>query len=216
MGRGPLHDHWRHACRYEHRLAGDHLAFQPGDYITTADANYGVTPWQHYSKGGSPQETLHAVPATIIGESERTLYGIGFWASGGPPLKGKLHVILDDTTDLKFERITGYEGNPPEPIKETIRLTSGKQFFGVVAPEGFTRFQLLEVEGVLEDQVLMWAADFTFAAITDPADTDKDFDVDTADLTAMFQNFTGAVGAAGGKTMMDGDTDMDGDVDTAT
>ena len=39
--------------------------------------------------------------------------------------------------------------------------------------------------------------------------------MDTADLTIMFQNFTGAVGGAGGKTMMDGDTDMDGDVDTA-
>ena len=55
---------------------------------------------------------------------------------------------------------------------------------------------------------------FAYTAVTyDPADTDKDGDVDTADLTTMFQNFTGAGGS--GKTMMDGDTDMDGDVDTA-
>ena len=135
-----------------------------GDFITTSDANSGVTPWHIYSKGGSPQEQLHAVPATIIGESSQTLYGIGMWVSGGPPTKGKLHLIIDDAATYKFERITGYENNDPqEPIKETIRLGSGKQFFGVVVPEGFTKFQLLETEGVLEDQVLMWGADFTFA-----------------------------------------------------
>lgn len=48
-----------------------------------------------------------------------------------------------------------------------------------------------------------------------PADTDHDYDVDTNDLVTMFQNFTGAVGAAGGKTSAQGDTDADGDVDTA-
>ena len=47
------------------------------------------------------------------------------------------------------------------------------------------------------------------------ADTDGDGDVDTLDITTMYQQFTGAIGAAGGKTMADGDTDGDGDVDTA-
>lgn len=140
-----------------------------GDFITTSDASSGVTPWHIYSKGGSPQEQLHAVPATIIGESAQPLYGIGMWVSGGPPAKGKLHLIIDDATTFKFERITGYQnGDPQEPIKETIRLQSGKQFFGVIVPAGFTKFQLLETEGVLEDQVLMWGADFTFAATPVP------------------------------------------------
>ena len=60
--------------------------------------------------------------------------------------------------------------------------------------------------------------ELTISAAFDPADTDQDGDVDTVDITTMFQNFTGAVGGAGGKTwtaMSDGDTDADGDVDTA-
>ena len=65
---------------------------------------------------------------------------------------------------MKFQRVTGFEnGDPEEPIKETIRLDSAKQLFGAVVPQGFNTFRLLEVEGVLEDQKLMWAADFTLA-----------------------------------------------------
>lgn len=141
-----------------------------GDFITTSDANSGVSPWHIYSKGGSPQEQFHAVPATIIGESSTMLYGMGFWVSGGPPGKGKLNLILNDTTVLKFQAVTGFDDNdPPEPLKETSRLTSAKQFYGVVVPEGFNKFQLLELDGVIEDQVLMWAADFTFAVdMNDP------------------------------------------------
>ena len=161
-----------------------------GDYITTADASSGVTPWHIYSKGGSPEESLHAVPATLIGESSSTLYGIGMWVSGGPPDKGVLHVILDDTLDLKFQRITGYDNNvPPEPIKETMRLSSAKQFYGVLAPDGFTKFQLLEVEGTLTDQVLMWAADFTFAEAPTPGDADGDRVVDAADYISWKRHF---------------------------
>jgi hypothetical protein len=156
-----------------------------GDYITTADSAYGVTEWNLYSKGGSPQEGLHAVPATIIGQSATTLYGIGMWVSGGPPGKGKLHLIIDDTYDLKFQQITGYEnGDPEEPMKETLRLTSGKQFFGAIVPQGFTKFQLLEVSGALEDQVLMWASDFIFAGPwtpTVPGDANGDGSVNLKD-----------------------------------
>ena len=45
-------------------------------------------------------------------------------------------------------------------------------------------------------------------------DIDRDYDVDTSDITTMFQNFTGSVGAAGGLTHKSGDIDADGDVDT--
>ncbi|MFN3166086.1 MAG: PEP-CTERM sorting domain-containing protein [Phycisphaeraceae bacterium] len=46
-----------------------------------------------------------------------------------------------------------------------------------------------------------------------PGDTDGDGDIDDADLGTAFANYTGPVGAAGGKTAADGDTDGDGDVD---
>ncbi len=132
-----------------------------GDHLSLSDAGGGASPWLIYSKGGSPQESLHAVPATIFGESTRTLYGIGMWVNGN---KGKMHLILDDTLDLKFVRIVGYDTNdPPEPFKETIGLSNTPQFFGVMVPDGFTKFQLLEVDGTLEDQALMWASNFTFA-----------------------------------------------------
>jgi hypothetical protein len=180
-----------------------------GDYITTADSAYGVTPWNLYSKGGSPQERLHAVPATIIGQSTSTLYGIGMWVSGGPPGKGKLHLILDDTYDLKFQQIVGYEnGDPEEPMKETIRLTSGKQFFGAIVPQGFTKFELLEVSGVLEDQVLMWASDFIFASSWTPSvsgDANGDGSVDDRDYRLLRHEF-------GSSTWLTNDYNQNGQV----
>jgi hypothetical protein len=48
-----------------------------------------------------------------------------------------------------------------------------------------------------------------------PGDTDGDGDVDDADLSTMFSNYTGPVGTTGGKTTVNGDTDGDGDVDDA-
>ena len=46
-----------------------------------------------------------------------------------------------------------------------------------------------------------------------PGDTDFDGDLDDTDLGTSFSNYTGPVGAAGGKTALDGDNDGDGDVD---
>ena len=47
-----------------------------------------------------------------------------------------------------------------------------------------------------------------------PADLDNDGDIDTTDLTGFYVNYTGDIGAEGGKTFLEGDTDGDGDVDT--
>ena len=44
-------------------------------------------------------------------------------------------------------------------------------------------------------------------------DTDGDGDVDDSDLGTSFANYTGPVGAAGGRAWAQGDTDFDGDVD---
>ena len=46
-----------------------------------------------------------------------------------------------------------------------------------------------------------------------PGDTDGDGDVDDSDLGNAFANYTGPVGASGGKSVLEGDTDGDGDVD---
>jgi len=48
-----------------------------------------------------------------------------------------------------------------------------------------------------------------------PGDTDGAGDIDDADLGTSFANYTGPVGAPGGKTAAEGDTDGDGDVDDA-
>jgi hypothetical protein len=52
-------------------------------------------------------------------------------------------------------------------------------------------------------------------AVSLPGDTDGDGDIDDADLGTAFANYTGPLGAAGGKTAAQGDTDGDGDVDDA-
>jgi hypothetical protein len=165
-----------------------------GDFITTViDSDVAETRYQIYSKG-TAFGGLHAVPATIIGESNTMLYGIGMWVDASAP-KGKLHVVLDDTIDLKFRRVIGYDENPPdppEPTKETVRLTHAKQFFGVLAPQGFMKFQLIEVGGTLEDAILMWATDFTFAVQIAPStdgDLDDDGSVNDRDLNLLLSSF---------------------------
>ena len=59
-----------------------------------------------------------------------------------------------------------------------------------------------QFEGVIE-----------YISTATPGDTDSDGDVDDSDLGTSFANYTGPVGAAGGKTFAQGDTDGDGDVD---
>ena len=46
-----------------------------------------------------------------------------------------------------------------------------------------------------------------------PGDTDGDGDIDDSDLGTAFANYTGPVGAVGGKATTQGDTDGDGDID---
>ena len=55
--------------------------------------------------------------------------------------------------------------------------------------------------------------DVIYVATATPGDTDGDGDIDDSDLGTSFANYTGPIGAAGGKTFAQGDTDNDGDVD---
>jgi len=126
----------------------------------------------------------HPVPNTLIGESTTRLYGIGFWADG-TGTKGKIKVILDDAVEVKFQRVIGYTQvppDPPEPEKETVRLDYSKEFFGVYAPDGFNRFQLLEFAGEFDEVVLMWMRTFTFAYL--PAARTEDIRITGIDSSA--------------------------------
>ncbi|MFN3166081.1 MAG: PEP-CTERM sorting domain-containing protein [Phycisphaeraceae bacterium] len=67
-------------------------------------------------------------------------------------------------------------------------------------------FRYRTAAGNLFDGVVQYVA-------TLPGDTDGDGDIDDSDLGTAFANYTGPIGAAGGKTADDGDTDGDGDVD---
>ena len=58
-----------------------------------------------------------------------------------------------------------------------------------------------------------YRATFTTLAGSLPGDTNGDGDVDDSDLGTSFANYTGPIGAAGGKTAAEGDTNGDGDVD---
>lgn len=137
-----------------------------GNHIKTGEDSdsYEIPPpfmiWGH-----DPATGLHPVPNTVIGESATKLYAIGFWADG-TGTKGKIKVILDDSVETTFKRVTGFTENPPdppEPITETVRLTYSKEFFGVYAPDGFNKFQLLEYAGEFDEVVLMWMRTFTVA-----------------------------------------------------
>ena len=151
-----------------------------GNHITTvgdSDSYEDPPPYMIYA-------ATHPIPNTLIGESTTRLYGIGFWADG-TGTKGKIKVILDDAVEVKFQRIIGYTQvppDPPEPVKETVRLTYSKEFFGVYAPDGFNKFQLLEFAGEPDEHVLMWMRTFTFAYL--PAVRTEDIQITGIDSEA--------------------------------
>jgi len=62
---------------------------------------------------------------------------------------------------------------------------------------------------------ITYEADGVRMTVAIPGDNDLDGDIDDADLGTAFSNYTGPIGAFGGKTAADGDTDGDGDVDDA-
>ena len=141
-----------------HSSAGDRMK-------TTEDSDSYEVPPPYMIYAHDPASGLHPAPNTLMGESATTLHGIGFWADG-TGTKGKIQAFLDDVVTQKFQRIVGYEHNPPdppEPIKETVRLAYTKEFYGVYAQDGFSKFQLLEFAGEPDEIILMWMRTFTFA-----------------------------------------------------
>lgn len=79
-----------------------------------------------------------------------------------------------------------------------------------VAPGEEKLLTVLDIAGFAD---IGWEIDPDFSFLY--GDTDNDGDVDDSDLGTIFSNYTGPVGAAGGKLIATGDTDGDGDVDDA-
>ena len=73
------------------------------------------------------------------------------------------------------------------------------------------------IDGVLfapgQALAVTYTATSVVVTVALPGDTNLDGDVDDSDLGTSFANYTGPIGAAGGKTWVTGDTDGDGDVD---
>ena len=93
----------------------------------------------------------HQIPDRLAGESSELLLGIGFWARSNTP-PAKLHLVLDGGLTVDFNDTT---------------LSTTPIFYGVIVPEGFTRFELVEQEGTLGDAKLFSADSFTFARDTE-------------------------------------------------
>jgi len=78
--------------------------------------------------------------------SEAVFTAAGGWIRTNTPY-ARISLVLDDTIVVDFE---------------DVQLGTTHLFFGLVAPAGFHRFEVRELEGVLEDQKLVFADDFTF------------------------------------------------------
>jgi hypothetical protein len=57
----------------------------------------------------------------------------------------------------------GFDGVPP------FSGSSNHLFFGVIDTDGFTQFEVREIEGTIGDEELIWADDFTIAVPFAPA-----------------------------------------------
>jgi hypothetical protein len=87
----------------------------------------------------------------LVGTSADVLLGVGGWISG---FAGADIVFILDGDNLN--PIT-FDGAPP------FTGSSEHLFFGVIDTNGFTNFEIREIEGTLGDQQFIWADDFTIA-----------------------------------------------------
>jgi hypothetical protein len=108
-----------------------------------------------------------------------TLFGAGGWVNG--TFSGNVVFVLD-----------GDEVNSVN-FGDAGKLTGvGHQFFGVIDTQGFTSVEVRETEGKTGDQKLIFADDFTFAALpaSDPAPDIKANGIDGPLLINQGDNMT--------------------------
>jgi len=83
-----------------------------------------------------------------IGTSQDPLWGVGGWIETNTPF-AEVEMILDgDTLNLV-------------DFGDHL-VTTQHQFFGVIDTNGFTTFEVREIEGTLEDQKFIFSDDYTF------------------------------------------------------
>ena len=104
--------------------------------------------------------------------------------------------------------LSGFFGTMLAPFGQ-ITLDSADSFGALIACDGVTAETYLRY--FPSDELL--SRPLVDDHCPPPGDTDGDGDVDDSDLGNAFANYTGPVGAAGGRNFAFGDSDGDGDVD---
>ncbi len=138
--------------------------FSPVGGVTTSDGGGFVHDglWQFYASphGGYGLDGTGGLDCTVPGvcgdgftvtsAGAGTLYGVGGWFTGvsGPEIK----FLLDDI-EVPGAGVTG---------------TLDWQFSGVIETNGFTRVEIMDSSGTLDDQNLIFADDFTFGVTAVP------------------------------------------------
>jgi hypothetical protein len=88
----------------------------------------------------------------FTGRSATTLVGVGGWISGTAGASIDFILDGDDLNPITFDGAPAFSGS------------SNFLFFGVIDDtDGFTQFEVREMEGTLGDQEFVWADDFTMA-----------------------------------------------------
>lgn len=75
------------------------------------------------------------------------MFAVGGWVETNTPF-AKVHFVIDDSLTIDFN---------------DLQIGTQHQFLGVIDTAGFATLEVREVEGVLEDQKLIFADDFTIA-----------------------------------------------------
>ncbi len=160
----------------------------------------------------------------FVGTSNRVLYGVGGWIRTNTPPAGISLVLEADSNPVNVDFGEDCDPSGENCIDRAILGTAHK-FFGVVSPDGFTRFDFLETEFTLPDELkLIFVDDFTIAGdLTVPVlgdmDCDGDLDFDDIDDFVLginnpqeYENQFGVPPEAKGDADGDGDLDFD-DID---
>jgi hypothetical protein len=148
----------------------------------------------------------------FVGTSSQLLYGVGGWIETNTPPAGISLVLDADSNPVNVD--FGEDCDPSgENCTDRAILGTAHKFFGVISTDGFTRFDFLETEFTLPDEMkLISADDFSIAGdlvVSSRADFDADGDVDGDDFLRCQTGF----GIHTGAQKSDGDYDNDGDVD---
>jgi hypothetical protein len=99
----------------------------------------------------------------FIGTGNFTLYAVGGWFETNTP-PAKLGLFLDnEPCSVDFGEICDIIDGEPENCVDLLLWTQ-HAFYGVIDTNGFQIFEFRELEGVPEDQKLLFSDDFTFGA----------------------------------------------------